>query len=212
MFKLPRPAVRRRRRSNPHMSRATLATHHGKHHAAYIKKTNAAAGRTRRCAQDARRSRAPGRAREGQEALQQRRAGLESRLLLAMPDARAAGRPAGGLRRAIEKTFGSLDAFREEARSRGENHFASGWLWLVADETGAVAAHRPARRRHADRRRQGHAASGLRSLGARLLSRLQERARQIPRRLLDKLANWRFAEAQYEAARSGGAGAWRFPA
>jgi Fe-Mn family superoxide dismutase len=28
---------------------------------------------------------------------------------------------------------------------------------------------------------------------------------------LGRLANWRFAGAQYEAARKGGAGAWTFP-
>ena len=37
----------------PFMSRDTLMTHHGKHHAAYIKKTNAALAEMKRRADDA---------------------------------------------------------------------------------------------------------------------------------------------------------------
>lgn len=45
------------------------------------------------------------------------------------PEAR---RPEGALARAIERDFGSLEALEAEMVAMGADHFASGWLWLVA--------------------------------------------------------------------------------
>ena len=207
-------AVRRRRARAARCRATTLDTHHGKHHAAYIKKTNAALAERADAPEDAGRRRAPRRAREGQEALQQRRASLESRLLLAMPHARS--------RRAARRATASGDREDASARStrsarkpkpKGEGHFASGWLWLVADATGAVQLHGSARRAHADRRSAPSRRSSSATFGSTpIISITRTSAANSSTRFFDKLANWRFAEAQYAAARNGGAGAWRFPA
>lgn len=44
------------------------------------------------------------------------------------------GEPTGELLKAIEKTFGSLEELKAEMVKQGLDHFASGWLWLVADD------------------------------------------------------------------------------
>ena len=35
----------------------------------------------------------------------------------------------------IQKTFGSLDTFKEEFSNAALNRFGSGWAWLVEDDT-----------------------------------------------------------------------------
>lgn len=46
--------------------------------------------------------------------------------------------PIGTLAAAIEKQFGSFDAFREEFEKKGAGLFGSGWVWLSADADGAL--------------------------------------------------------------------------
>ncbi len=45
----------------------------------------------------------------------------------------AGGAPQGELLAAIERDFGSLDALLAAMVEEGIGHFASGWIWLVAD-------------------------------------------------------------------------------
>ncbi|MEK3934195.1 superoxide dismutase [Sporosarcina sp. FSL W7-1349] len=41
------------------------------------------------------------------------------------------GNPSGALAEAIDKKFGSFDAFKEEFAKAGATRFGSGWAWLV---------------------------------------------------------------------------------
>jgi Fe-Mn family superoxide dismutase len=121
----------------PHIDEATMNIHHGKHHATYIAKLNAAL--------------------EGHEDL----AGKSIEELVSNLDAvpenirgavrnnggghanhalfwqllspNGGGAPTGELADAINSTFGSLDAFKEEFANAGANRFGSGWAWLVVD-------------------------------------------------------------------------------
>ena len=113
----------------PHIDKATMEIHHGKHHAAYVNNLNAALEGT----------------------------GLEDKPLCellgnldAVPeDKRAAVRNNGGghanhsmfwtvigpdcggdLDAAINSTFGSFDAFKEAFSKAGATRFGSGWAWL----------------------------------------------------------------------------------
>jgi len=43
----------------------------------------------------------------------------------------SAGSPSGLLAEDIEKTFGSLDAFKEKFNAAGIGRFGSGWAWLI---------------------------------------------------------------------------------
>ena len=46
--------------------------------------------------------------------------------------------PIGTVAEAIEKQFGSFDAFREEFQKNGATLFGSGWVWLSADKEGKL--------------------------------------------------------------------------
>lgn len=211
MFKLP-PLPYAEDALAPLMSAETLQTHHGKHHAAYIKKTNAALQE---------RSNAPGGLEEVVRlAAREKDQGLFNNAAQAWNHAffwesltpTPQSGPEGDLKTALEKTFGSLDAFRDEFNARAGGHFASGWIWLVADGKGAVKLE--------DLHDAGTpivdpAVTPLLTCDlwehAYYLDYKNERPRFLEN-FLGKLANWRFAERQYEAARKGGEGGWSFSA
>jgi Fe-Mn family superoxide dismutase len=195
----------------PHMSRSTLETHHGKHHAGYIKKTNAAL---------AERANAPGALEDVVRlAVREKDQKLFNNAAQAWnhgffwqsltPQAQAG--PGGALKSALDKAFGSIEGFRDEAKAKGEGHFASGWLWLVADQSGAVQL---TDLHDADTPISDPAVTPLLVCDlwehAYYLDYKNERGKFLDA-FLNKLANWQFAEAQYEAARAGGERAWRFP-
>jgi len=194
----------------PHISRTTMETHHGKHHAGYIKKTNAFLAERpdapQRLEAVVRLAKDEGNKKLFNNAAQAWNHGFFWQSLTPDPQ----GDPQGELKGAIEKAFGSLDGFRDEAKSKGENHFASGWLWLVADGKGAVQL---TDLHDADTPIAGGSLTPLLVCDlwehAYYLDYKNERGKFLDA-FLAKLANWRFAEAQFQAARSG-AGAWTFP-
>ena len=49
------------------------------------------------------------------------------------------GRPEGALRAAIEKTWGSFEAFVEAFSNAAAGNFGSGWTWLVKKADGSLA-------------------------------------------------------------------------
>jgi len=48
------------------------------------------------------------------------------------------GAPAGDLAAAIDKAFGSFDAFKEKFSTSAATNFGSGWTWLVKSADGSV--------------------------------------------------------------------------
>jgi Fe-Mn family superoxide dismutase len=44
------------------------------------------------------------------------------------------GEPSGDLEGAVGEAFGGLEGLREAFVTEGANHFASGWVWLAADQ------------------------------------------------------------------------------
>lgn len=194
----------------PAMSRGTLATHHGKHHAGYIKKTNALI---------AERPNAPSRLEElVQIAWREQAKPLFNNAAQAWNHAffwncltPRPTEPSGELRAAIERAFGSLETFKEEAKARGEGHFASGWLWLIADRRGAVSL---ADLHDADTPIKDEGATPILVCDlwehAYYLDYKNERGRFLDA-FLNQLANWEFAQQQYAAARNSGVNGWMFP-
>ncbi len=53
------------------------------------------------------------------------------------PDAKTT--PTGKLLKAIERDFGSFDAFKDEFVAKGTSQFGSGWVWLAKDDQGKLA-------------------------------------------------------------------------
>jgi Fe-Mn family superoxide dismutase len=50
----------------------------------------------------------------------------------------AENRPVGKLAEAIDKQFGSFEAFKEEFQKKGATLFGSGWVWLSAEADGTL--------------------------------------------------------------------------
>ncbi|HTE08063.1 MAG TPA: Fe-Mn family superoxide dismutase, partial [Flavitalea sp.] len=46
----------------------------------------------------------------------------------------AGGKPSGKLAEAIDKEFGSFDAFKEKFNAAGTTRFGSGWAWLIVKD------------------------------------------------------------------------------
>ena len=118
----------------PHMSAETLEYHHGKHHRAYVNKTNEL------IESDARLSGASllqvvkeAKRRGEQQAVQQQRAAVEPQLLLAVPRTKPGAAAVGKLAKLIEDGFGNAETMLQKLHEEAVNHFASGWAWLVLD-------------------------------------------------------------------------------
>ncbi len=127
----------------PHIDTKTMEIHHGKHHAAYVTNLNKAL--------------------EGKADLEAKSIGDLIADLAAVPDdirgavrnnggghinhsffwkiigPNAGGQPGGDLAAAIDQTFGSFDAFKEEFKKAATTRFGSGWAWLVVKSGGGLA-------------------------------------------------------------------------
>ena len=120
----------------PHIDKATMEIHHGKHHKAYVDNLNKAiAGSPLES--------------KSLEALISDLASVPDNIrgpvrnnggghwnhsffwkLLAP---KAGGAPSGKLGDAIKSTWGSFDAFKEKFEAAGLGRFGSGWVWLVSN-------------------------------------------------------------------------------
>lgn len=120
----------------PAISAETFSYHHGKHHKAYIDKTNAAVAGTDL---------------EGKPmedvivAARGSNAGLFNNAAQSWNHgffwhslAPSTNGPSGDLADKIDAAFGSLAALKEQLAARGVGHFASGWVWL-AEKDGVLS-------------------------------------------------------------------------
>ncbi|WP_300433773.1 superoxide dismutase [Christiangramia sp.] len=121
----------------PHIDAKTMEIHHGKHHAGYTKKLNAAIEGTDM---------------EGKnienilknldmsnKAVRNNGGGFYNHNLfweIMSPD--GGGKPEGELASAIESAYGSFEAFKEEFSNAAAGQFGSGWAWLCVHEGGKV--------------------------------------------------------------------------
>lgn len=208
MFELP-PLPFAENALEPAMSRETLATHHGKHHAAYIRKTNALLeekhwnetsleGVIRRAHQE-----------KAQQLFNNAAQAWNHAFFWQSltPRAQGAG-PTGRLAEAVSGKWGGLDKLRAEFLDKGENHFASGWLWLCvgADKDISLIDLHDAQTPIVDP-----------NITPLLTCDLWEHAYYLDHKnarrafletVFDKLLNWRFAEAQFASVQNGGG--WTF--
>jgi len=116
----------------PVMSAETLDFHHGKHHKAYVEKTNqllAAKGGGGSLVEVVRAARSDGDAKLFNNAAQLWNHSFFWQCL-APSDGQ---KPSGKLMRMINESFGSADGMIKTLKDEAVNHFASGWAWLVLD-------------------------------------------------------------------------------
>jgi Fe-Mn family superoxide dismutase len=118
-------------------------------------------------------------------------------------------RPAGALADAISSAFGGLDAMGQRFVAEGTGHFGSGWVWLVAtrDTLDIISTHDAGTPITRD---------GVTPLlacdvweHAYYIDYRQDRANWLTV-WWHMLANWHFAERQYDAA-LGRSAPWHYP-
>jgi len=126
----------------PHIDAKTMEIHHGKHHATYVAKLNAAL------------EKAPALQSKPIEeilrtldsvppdirtAVRNHGGGhLNHSLFWKMLSPKGGGKPSGALATALDKNFGSFDAFKEQFGTAAANVFGSGWAWLCSDAAGKL--------------------------------------------------------------------------
>ena len=119
----------------PHVDARTMEIHHTKHHQAYVNNANAALegldelqglspeeliANLDRVPQDKR------------GALRNNAGGhVNHALFWQVMGPGSSGQPSGELAQAIERDFGSLDAFKQKFAQAATTRFGSGWAWLV---------------------------------------------------------------------------------
>ena len=113
----------------PAISAETLNFHHGKHHQAYIDKTNAAIAGGELA--DADLETVIARSRGSNQGLFNNAAQSWNHGFYWHSLSPAAIDPSGDLAVRIDESFGSYDELKKQLAERGAGHFASGWVWLA---------------------------------------------------------------------------------
>jgi len=116
----------------PAISAETLGFHHGKHHKAYIDKTNAAVEGTDLAGESL--ETVIARARDGDRKLFNNAAQSWNHGFYWHSLSPAAIDPSGELADRIDQAFGSVVELTKQLIERGTNHFSNGWVWLAAKD------------------------------------------------------------------------------
>ena len=116
----------------PHIDARTMEIHHGKHHAGYTTKLNAAISGTD--AEDKNIEEilaAPGLS----AGVRNNGGGFYNHCLFwTVMSPNGGGEPTGAVAEAINAAFGSFDAFKDAFSNAAATQFGSGWAWLCAKE------------------------------------------------------------------------------
>jgi Fe-Mn family superoxide dismutase len=121
----------------PHIDAKTMQIHHGKHHAGYTSKLNAAIEGTD----------LEGKSIEdllsnldlSNSAVRNNGGGYYNHCLFwEIMSPNGGGSPSGNLLAAIEKAFDSFDEFKAEFSKAAATRFGSGWAWLCAHSDGSL--------------------------------------------------------------------------
>jgi len=113
----------------PAISANTLSFHHGKHHKAYVDKTNGFIEGT--VLTDADLETIVAESRKDNQKLFNNAAQVWNHGFYWHSLSPNGGEPTGDLAAKIDSAFGSLDALKERMATTGADHFASGWAWLA---------------------------------------------------------------------------------
>jgi len=132
----------------PHIDARTMEIHHGKHHAAYVANLNkaleAAGGASVGMDLDAL-------LRNLKEVPEAQRTAVRNNggghwnhsLFWRIMSAKGGGKPGGALAAAIDKSFGSFEAFKEQFANAAATRFGSGWAWLSVSKQGLAVTSTP---------------------------------------------------------------------
>lgn len=122
----------------PHIDKQTMEIHHDKHHNAYVTNLNNAISGTdmdSKSIEDLLKS-----VSQAPVAVRNNGGGHYNHTLFWNTlSGNGGGQPTGELAEAIDKKFGSFDAFKEEFTKAATTRFGSGWAWLVVNNEGELA-------------------------------------------------------------------------
>lgn len=125
----------------PHFDKETMEIHHSKHHQAYVNNANAALESLPELAKlsaeelIAQLDKVPA---EKRTALRNNAGGHVNHSLF-WKGLKVGTTLTGDLKDAIERDFGSVDAFKEKFEQAAATRFGSGWAWLVLKDDGKLA-------------------------------------------------------------------------
>lgn len=119
----------------PHISAETLEYHYGKHHATYVTNLNKLVAGTEfeKMSLENIIKKAPAGGVFNNAAQVWNHTFYWNCL-----SPKGGGKPSGALAQAIDKAFGSFDAFKEKFSTSAATNFGSGWTWLVKNSDGSV--------------------------------------------------------------------------
>jgi len=120
----------------PHIDAKTMEIHHGKHHAGYTAKLNAAVEGTEMAGKSIEEL-VMNHADNG--AVRNNGGGYYNHCLFwEVMSPNGGGNPSGALAQAIDAAYGSFDAFKEAFNAAAATRFGSGWAWLCVHKGGKV--------------------------------------------------------------------------
>jgi Fe-Mn family superoxide dismutase len=130
----------------PHIDAQTMEIHHDRHHKAYVDNANAALEGTDLANESVEQvlTNLDSLPEEKRTAVRNNAGGHANHSLfwqIMGPD--GGGAPSGDLAKAIDDTFGGLDALKSAVNDGGAKRFGSGWSWLVWDGTGLAVYSTP---------------------------------------------------------------------
>ncbi|MGE5673101.1 MAG: superoxide dismutase [Mycobacterium leprae] len=129
----------------PYIDEETMRIHHDKHHAAYVTNLNAAIetqANLQNVTIEALLAQVESLPESIRTAVRNNGGGHANHTLyweLMTPG--GSKTPTGDLATAINNSFGSFDAFKEQFSKAGATRFGSGWAWLVVDKSGKLAVY-----------------------------------------------------------------------
>lgn len=120
----------------PHIDKATMEVHHDKHHVGYTTKLNNAIEGTEfeKESAEALVTKWKTLPEKLQNAVRNNGGGhVNHSLFWSILSPNGGGNPSGDLATAIQSTFGSFEAFKEQFAAAAAGRFGSGWAWLVVN-------------------------------------------------------------------------------
>ena len=122
----------------PHIDARTMEIHHDKHHAGYTSKLNAAlegSDMADKSIEDILAN-----VSSAGTGVRNNGGGFYNHSLFwKILSPNGGGKPTGELSSAIDKAFGSYDAFKEKFSTAAAGQFGSGWAWLIVKDNGELA-------------------------------------------------------------------------
>lgn len=121
----------------PHIDAQTMEIHHGKHHAGYTSKLNAAIEGTdleKHSVEDMMKN-----VSKHSSAVRNNGGGFYNHSLFwQVMSPKGGGEPTGNVATAIDEAFGSYSKFKEEFSTAAGTRFGSGWAWLIVGDDGKL--------------------------------------------------------------------------